>query len=203
MTNTYYHQLSNLTTKINEGFARTNPTQNQDTTFAIPNLINNILKKYYPTDKEKKLSKDKQKAVQSMDEKLFLTQLLVAAIVEFAEPHFVRTSKSQSKKSKMESKSKMKSKTEGSNSNSSFHSIEFSMRATTWATTCLSRLLKTTISTDESIHIPELDALLGATGEVDAVQLEEMMQQSLLCGMMGARSDKGDIFDFRMKSNGK
>ena len=160
-------------------------------------MINNILKKYHPTDKEKKLSKDKQKAVQSVDKKLFLTQLLVAAIVEFAEPHFVRISKSQSKKSKMEPI------TDGSNSNSSFHSIEFSIRATTWATTCLSRLLKTTISTDESIHIPELDALLGATGEVDAVQLEEMMQQSLLCGMMGARSDKGDIFDFRMKSDGR
>ena len=128
---------------------------------------------------------------------MFMTQLLVAVIVEFAEPHFVRTSKLQS------NKPKAKSKTEDSKSNPSVHSIEYSKRATVWATTCLSRLLKMTISTDESIHIPELDALLGATGEVDAMQFEEMMQQSLLCGMMGASSDKGDIFDFRMKSNGR
>lgn len=156
---------------------------------AIPNLVNNILKEHYSSISEVNTTRKSSSCDSgiSVDQKIFMTELLIAVIVEFAEPHFVRTSILSQKDENPTKKSKIECSNMAENIASS-SSIQFSKRAVEWAKSSLSTLLKTTIS-DESTHIAELDALLGATGENDGLKLEELMQQTLLCGLMGARSN--------------
>lgn len=148
------------------------------------------MNEHYSTSEEKKSSKSStlDTEVVSVEQKMLMTQLLIAVIVEFTEPHFVRTSKMNQEDQMHTKKSKTEESSKKATDALSSSSILFSNRAVDWAKSCLSRLLKTTISTNQSTHIAELDALLGATGENHGLKLEEMVQQSLLCGLMGARS---------------
>jgi hypothetical protein len=118
-----------------------------------------------------------------------MTQLLIAVIIEFAEPHFVKTS--QLNRAVDDQRPSKKTKTSPSDAKSknidSDDGTKFSKRAVEWATSCISRLLQTSTSSDDPTHIAELDALLGATGENDGLKLEDLMQKSLLCGLMGAK----------------
>jgi hypothetical protein len=149
------------------------------------------LKEHYGTEKESSsstTSNEDETSVSYVDQKVLMTQLLIAVIIEFTEPHFVKSF--QWNKVHVQRPPK-KPKTDPSDvkckNNDSNDEIKFSKRAVEWATSCISRLLQTTTSADDPTHIPELDALLGATGENDGLKLEEMIQSSLLCGLMGAR----------------
>jgi hypothetical protein len=148
---------------------------------------------YYPASNKKVKSASgslSKSAILNIEQKILMTQLLIAVIIEFVEPHFVRMSKSREGSGTMSKKS-----TKEVSSESSGSGYGFSKRAVAWATSCLSCLLQTSLSTDESTHIPELDALLGATGEMDGMKIEELIRRSILCGVTGSRlNDLGDLF---------
>eukprot|EP00804_Cyclotella_cryptica_P016686 CCRYP_001986-RA/>CCRYP_001986-RA protein AED:0.37 eAED:0.37 QI:81/1/1/1/1/1/2/338/274 len=187
--------LSNTNTKANP-----QDTSNNQALHAIPNLINRILLEHYPASniKEKPSSDSFSKSTtMTFGQKILMTQLLIAVIVEFAEPHFARMLKLREGTRMTKSRTELPS--ESSPNDSSQNSNRFSIRAVAWATSCLSCLLQTTLSTDESTHIPELDALLGATGEMDGMIIEEMMRRSILCGVMGSRlNELGSMFGCKM-----
>lgn len=176
--------------------ANTNHTDTNDdeTLHAIPNLINRILLEHYPaSNKREKSTPDglSKSTILNIDQKILMTQLLIAVIVEFAEPHFVRMSQSREDNGTISKKSRKEVASESSRSK-----YGFSKRAAAWATSCLSCLLQTALSTDESTHIPELDALLGATGEMDGMKIEDRIRRSILCGVNGSRlNDLGNLFD--------
>ena len=167
----------------------------------IPNLINNILNEHYSATKEKATSilKDSGSITMRINQKILLAQLLISVVTEFAEPHFVRVCLKQQQQQQSPHPSSKKIKT-SSPLQSSCHSdllslIKFSNRAISWASSCLSRMI-----TSSSTHIAKLDGLLAATGENDYMKLEEKMQQSLLCGFMGARSTEfGNMCTFRSR----
>jgi len=72
---------------------------------------------------------------------------------------------------------------------------DFHKRAVSWATSCLTQLLqlppsatpinKGYVTRTNKIHIPELDALLAASGPHDGLEFERQMQSALLCGFQG------------------
>lgn len=127
-------------------------------------------------------------SVAYVDQKVRMTQLLIAVIIEFAEPHFVKTSQLNRVDDQRPSKKTKTSPSDAKSGNiDSDDGTKFSKRAVEWATSCISRLLQTSTPSDDLTHIAELDALLGATGENDGLKLEDMMQKSLLCGLMGAK----------------
>jgi hypothetical protein len=183
------NQHSRITQPHNSSMSSNPSNGNDEMLNAIPNLVNNLLK-----------NGDHQLSKYTLDQKILVNQLLTAIIVEFAEPHFVRTSNLEKASRVHKEKSKIESPEKKSSNSSSVSSIEFSERAVAWATSCLSTLLQTTLSTEETTHhIPELDGLLAATGDNNQIELEEMMQQSLLCGFMAARSNSlrsNNVFDF-------
>ena len=191
--------MNSTSNELSEQSVISNYSPNIENENAIPNLINNILKEHYPTTKEKDASAlrgDKSTAM-TINQKTLLTQLLIAVTTEFAEPHFVRSCLQQqlsqhtsSKKIKTAQTSTPPVKSSPQSNCSS--SIEFSKKAIAWTSSCLSRMV-----TSGSTHIAKLDGLLAATGENDGAKFEETMQQSLLCGLMGARSTEfGNIRAF-------
>jgi len=169
----------------------------------IPNMVNDILQHYITSNEKNRAqtANDHNNYVSfTVDQKILLTQLLSAVIIEFAEPHFIRMLKVQREHNRSSSskKSKAEPRTEQFNNSSSLTSVEFSRRTVLWANSCLSQLLQSTLTIGESTHISELDALLGATGENDAVKMEERIQQSLICGVLGKSNSSGNVFDLRM-----
>ena len=196
----------------------------------IPNLVNRILMECYshPTSTTNQQHKNNdtrcaQKEI-SRKQRHKLTQLLLAVIVEFAEPYFVRVArykdqerarKIQEKKQKTEKKAddemnKKRSATQPKD-DSTYQSLEFDERAISWATSCIKQLIEypgptlassasgldslfsdSNTNADENDqkqmsledhHIPELDALLAATGKHDAMEMERDFQRAILQGL--------------------
>jgi len=200
----------------------------------IPSLINRILMENFSQQPENDTS-CAQKDI-SRKQRHKLTQLLLAVIVEFAEPYFVRVAqykdqdrarKIQQKKQKKEKKDdemnkKMPPQKSQPKEDNTPQSLEFDERAISWATSCIKQLIEysgPTVSSpargldslfsdnntnadeiDEQMpledhHIPELDALLAATGKHDAMEMEQDFQRAILQGLqsrllnMGIESD--------------
>ena len=188
----------------------------------IPNLVNCILMECYshqPTATNQQQNNDTSCARKEISRKQRhkLTQLLLAVIVEFAEPYFVRVAqykdqerarKIQQKKQKTEMKedemNKKKSATQPKDDTP--QSLEFDERAISWATSCIKQLIeypgpasvsasgmgKSNDSNADGImsendqqtsledhHIPELDALLAATGKHNAMEMEQDFQRAI------------------------
>jgi len=196
----------------------------------IPNLVNRILMECYspqpPTTNQQNNDTSYAKKDMSRKQRHKLTQLLLAVIVEFAEPYFVRVAKykdqerarkiqQKKQKNEMQADDEMnqkKSATQPKEDNTP-QSLEFDERAISWATSCIKQLIEypgsavtsstsglgslfsdNNINTDstsendqqmslEDHHIPELDALLAATGKHDAMEMEQDFQQAILQGV--------------------
>ena len=192
----------------------------------IPNLVNRILMECYSQQPTTTNQQDNDTSYAQKDisrkQRHKLTQLLLAVIVEFAEPYFVRVAqhkeqersrKIQRKKQKNEMKDDDMNKKKSAlpKDDTSDPSLEFDERAISWATSCIKQLIEspgpaevpsTARSTESSIgsintnidendqqltledhHIPELDALLAATGKHDAMEMEQEFQRALLQGL--------------------
>jgi len=192
----------------------------------IPNLVNRILMECYSqqpltTNQNNNDTSCAQKDI-TRKQRHKLTQLLLAVIVEFAEPYFVKVAKykdqerarkiQQQKKQKMEMKAdaemNKKQSAQPKEDNTS-PSLEFDERAISWATSCIKQLIEypgSSISSSssgldslfgdddnadendqqmslEDHHIPELDALLAATGKHDAMEMEQDFQRAILQGL--------------------
>jgi len=195
----------------------------------IPNLVNRILMECYsqqpPPTNQQHQNNDTSYAKKEISRKQRhkLTQLLLAVIVEFAEPYFVRVAqyKDQKRAKKIQQKkqkTEMKADDEMNKKQSaqpkediSDSSLEFDERAISWATSCIKQLIEypgpllvssstsgidslfsdnnineTEIDEQTSLedhHIPELDALLAATGKHDAMEMEQDFQRAILQGL--------------------
>jgi len=180
-----------------------------ETLCQIPNLVNRTLVEHYSSSLTPTQSHKRRDIPYSAREKM--TQLIIAVIVEFAEPYFVRiTRRREEERRKLlllhdkeqepqKKKSKRRKGVEADDTDLS-SKFRFEDRAVSWATQCLKILLQPSLSpsiyhnnnkgeekVQDDLHIPELDALLAATGSNDGCKIEERMQQSLLLGMQ-ARS---------------
>ena len=184
-----------------------NQDANDETLCQIPNLVNRILMAHYSPPPPPSQSHKRRDIQYSTREKM--TQLLIAVIIEFAEPYFVRITrhregerKKQLHEKEQEPQKKKKSKRQKGveeKENGVSSKLGFEDRAVSWATRCLKLLLQPSLSTLEQndnrseekviddLHIAELDALLAATGPNDGYELEQRMQQALLLGIQ-ARS---------------
>jgi len=196
----------------------------------IPNLVNRILMECYSqqaptTDQQDNNDTSYAQKDISRKQRHKLTQLLLAVIVEFAEPYFVkvakykdqeRARKIQQKKQKKEKQADDMNKKRSTQPKEDISdpSLEFDERAISWATSCIKQLIEypgptlasstsglgslfsdnninpdSTSENDqqtsslEDHHIPELDALLAATGKHDAMEMEQDFQRAILQGL--------------------
>jgi len=191
----------------------------------IPNLVNRILMENFSQQPENDTS-CAQKDI-SRKQRHKLTQLLLAVIVEFSEPYFVRVAqfKDQERSRKIQQQKKQKTEMKDDDEmdkkisatqpkeDTSDKSLEFDERAISWATSCIKQLIEypgpslspsasglnslfsdnNTNAEDmsendqqmslEDHHIPELDALLAATGKHDAMEMEQDFQRAILQGL--------------------
>ena len=193
--------------------------QQNDQLYLIPNLVNRIIMEHYSSANKKHKHAD-AKNYMSRKQRDKMTKLLIAVIVEFAEPYFVRKAQyrkqerdkllfqQQKKKHQTEEKHMTKKKHSQSaapQDECTSSSFSFDERAISWATSCIKQLLQTPSSSstvnitnkncedtiDDPVYdghmIPELDALLSASGEHDGMEMEECMQSALLQGLQGRR----------------
>lgn len=181
-----------------------------ETLCMIPNLVNRVLTEHYSPRLSSQTYKRRDISYSTSEK---MTQLLIAVIVEFAEPYFVRITKRRDEERKVQLHNKEQNsqiertkKRAGKKRNvvedenkmqSSSKKVGFEDRAVSWATNCLKVLLQPSLSAsknsdeteqeknalDDDLHIPELDAFLAATGANDANEMEKRMQQALLLGM--------------------
>lgn len=131
-----------------------------ETLCMIPNLVNRVLTEHYSP---RLLSQTYKRRDISYSTSEKMTQLLIAVIVEFAEPYFVRITKRRDEERKMqlnnkeqqnsqvEMKKKRRSKkrkvVEDENKmQSSSKKVGFEDRAVSWATNCLKVLLQPSLS---------------------------------------------------------
>ena len=176
------------------------------------------------------VTENAKKSLLSRKQKEQMTQLLIAVIVEFAEPYFARMARhrqlerrkllllqhqqqKQKKQAQQQTREKKKvRRSVGKNAlqDEKSSSSGFDERAVSWATSCLKQLLQpppVTHNTNNAsstnnnnndghhpppaanndTHIPELDALLAASGPHDGMETERRMQSALMCGLQGRR----------------
>lgn len=180
-----------------------------ETLCLIPNLVNRVLVEHYSA-RPLRQSPNRQDINYSTREKM--TQLLIAVIVEFAEPYFVHIArrreeerkkllpeKQQQKPQKEKKDKKRKGGMEEVKTSSEFG---FDDRAVSWATECLKLLLNPSLTAskhsskgeddviDDDLYIPELDGLLASLQPTNtppsySSSLEQRMQQALLLGVYG------------------
>lgn len=194
--------------------------------YMIPNLVNRIImERYSPatnpnqhdadddTNDAQDMHKNNRQTEMSRKQKDKLTKLLIAVILEFAEPYFVRISRykqqKRAKKLKQLKQKEMAKQTTPPQDSSSFHELD--KRATHWATSCINQLLQspspisslsssilsnnsngnnkqiTTLAGDDTYNIPEIDALLSASGGHDGLDMETCMQSALMRGLQARR----------------
>ena len=213
--------------------------------YMVPNLVNGILMEHYsfnhrPRDHEKQTQEqnsiaastaatdENAKRSPSRVQRQLMTELLIAVIVEFAEPYLARMARhrqlerarllrmqqrqqhaQQPTQETLQGRKKgrlQKNEAEDPLQNVQSSLPDFDKRAVSWATSCLTQLLRPqpvaspgskssaaagSLSDDEEpsnpTHIPELDALLAASGLHDGMEMERRMQSALLCGLQGRR----------------
>ena len=179
-----------------------------ETLCQIPNLVNRIIVEHYSTLPPSQSHKRSDISYTARDK---MTQLIIAVIVEFAEPYFVRITRHREEerlkqlmcgKEKGPQKKKSKRRKGAEEDYVVSSKLRFEDRAVSWATQCLKLLLQPSLSPSigmqmssngssnkfeanamDDLHIPELDALLAATGADDRYEIEQRMQQSLLLGI--------------------
>ena len=201
---------SSSTTTTEQHHVKSGVDAEDETLCMIPNLVNRVLTEHYSPRLSSQTYKRRDISY-SRSEKM--TQLLIAVIVEFAEPYFVRITKrrdeerkiqlhnkeqnSQMERTKKRAGKKRKVAEDENKMQSSSKKVGFEDRAVSWATNCLKVLLQPSLSAskdsdkteqeknalDDDLHIPELDAFLAATGATDGNEMEKRMQQALLLGM--------------------
>jgi hypothetical protein len=177
----------------------------------IPNLVNRVLMEHYSTSH---LRENSQAAfahdakAMTNQQKETLTELLIAVIVEFTEPHFVRVAlrREQERKKPLPSQRNAQDRKRvpsappprrGKDPRKGKCS-EFDDRAVSWATTCINRLIQPPTSSfkrgdekddrlGDDCNIPALDALLAASGPHDGMAFERRRQSALMDGLRGRR----------------
>ena len=179
--------------------------------FMIPNLVNRVLMEHYSTNYRPGTSQAAVAHARNLTIKQTetLTQLLLAVIVEFTEPHFVRVAQHQEREQKKlllsqqntQGKNKMPSAPRSTGyAHCTEQNSEFDDRAVSWATTCIHKLIKppalspqmgnesdNSYRSGDGYNIPALDALLAASGPHDGMVLETRIQSALMNGLQGRR----------------
>jgi hypothetical protein len=152
-----------------------------------------------------------------------VTQLLLAVIIEFSEPYFIRMTlrEDQERLNLLQQQRNDKEKSMTSNGASSRQhcsldtDVKFDNRAVAWATSCIHQLLQqppqqsvgvdftkekgdnmnSDNNNDDDYSIPELDALLAASGPNDGIPMQERIQCALMNGLNSRRLLRRNISD--------
>jgi hypothetical protein len=180
---------------------------------AIPNLVNRTLMEHYSLNSTTSSGPPRVENKWTRQQKNAVTQLLLAVIIEFSEPYFIRMTlrEDQERLDLLQQKKNDKEKTTKSNGASSRQhcsldtDVKFDNRAVAWATSCIHQLLQppqqsvggdfTKETGDNNMNsnnnndyaIPELDALLAASGPHDGIPMQERIQCALMNGLNGRR----------------
>ena len=131
--------------------------------YMIPNLVNRIIMEHYSSTNQKHNHTSDATNYMSRKQRDKMTKLLIAVIVEFAEPYFVRVARGkqqerdkllllqQQKKQRLEEKQMTKKKLQSSGTvpqdECTSSSFGFDERAISWATSCIKQLLQLTSTT--------------------------------------------------------
>jgi hypothetical protein len=195
---------------------------------AIPNLVNRTLMEHYNSKSTNSPSLvDNNKWTKQ--QKNTVTQLLLAVIIEFSEPYFIRMTlrEEQERLNLLQKQRNDKEKTTKSNGASSRQhcsldtDVKFDNRAVAWATSCIHQLLQqpqqsvgldltgakghvnsnnNNNNDNNDYSIPELDALLAASGPHDGLPMQERIQCALMNGLNGRRLLRRNI-SYKMNTN--
>jgi hypothetical protein len=183
---------------------------------AIPNLVNRILMDHYSSNST--TSNGPPPFVENKwtrQQKNTLTQLLLAVIIEFSEPYFIRMTlrEEQERLNLLQQQRNDKEKSMTSNGGASRQhcsldaDTKFNNRAVAWATSCIHQLLQQPQQSvgvdltgakghvnsnnndddDDDYAIPELDTLLAASGPHDGLPMQERIQCALMNGLNSRR----------------
>jgi hypothetical protein len=182
-----------------------------DQLYMIPNLVNRVLMEHYSTNYRHETSQASVAHPRNLtiQQKETLTQLLLAVIVEFTEPHFVRVALRQERERKklllsqqrtQDNKKTPRPPRSTGKAHCAEKYSEFDDRAVSWATACIHQLIQPPASSPEmgnesnnsyclgdGYNIPALDALLAASGPHDGMVFEKRMQSALMNGLQDRR----------------
>lgn len=201
--------------------------RNEDELTAIPNLVNRALMEHYYSSNSSNDPPRVENGKWTKHQKDTVTRLLLAVIVEFSEPYFIRMTlrdeehrgrllllQRQQQKNNENKTTTMTTKTTSNNDASSQNcsrldkDVKFDNRAVAWATSCIHQLLfqqpqqssgvDFTKETGDNMNgnnnnnnndytIPELDALLAASGPHDGITMQEWIHCALMNGLNGRR----------------
>ena len=193
---------------------------------AIPKLVNRILMEHYYPSNSSNDPPRVENGKWTKHQKNTVTRLLLAVIVEFSEPYFIRMTLREEHQGRLlllqrqqqrnnENKTTTTTTTTTSNNDASLQNcssldkdVKFDNRAVAWATSCIHQLLfrqprqssggDFTKETGDNIMngnndcnsdytIPELDALLAASGPHDGITMQERIHCALMNGLNGRR----------------
>lgn len=198
------------------------PRRDEDEPTAIPKLVNRILLEHYYSSNSSNDPPRVENGKWTKHQKNTVTRLLLAVIVEFSEPYFIRMTLReeqgrllllQRRQRNNENKTTTTTTTTSNNDASSQDctsldkDVKFDNRAVAWATSCIHQLLfqqprqssggDFTKETGDSMNgnnnnnndyaIPELDALLAASGPHDGITMQERIHCALMNGLNGRR----------------
>jgi hypothetical protein len=178
---------------------------------AIPNLVNRTLMEHYSSNSTTSSGPPRVENKWTRQQKDTVTQLLLAVIIEFSEPYFIRMTlrEDQERLNLLQQQRNDKDKITTSNGASLRQhcsldtDVKFDNRAVAWATSCIHQLLQPpqqsvgvdftkekghlNSNNDDDYSIPELDALLAASGPHDGIPMQERIQCALMNGLNGRR----------------
>lgn len=184
---------------------------------AIPNLVNRVLLEHYSSNSTTNGGPRVENRNWTKHQKSTVTQLLLAVIIEFSEPYFIRMTLREEQErllllhQQRNNENKMTTMTTNNNGASKQNcssldkDVKFDKRAVAWATSCIHQLLqqpqksvvvdlsKTTgdknsnDDDNDDYVINELDALLAASGTHDGKPMQERIQCALMNGLNGRR----------------
>ena len=167
---------------------------------SIPGLVNRVIEEHYTEGTARH-----EAGRPSPRQDGTMTELLLAVIVEFAEPHLARAARRRLVGSAHEAEGgrssgrregasarKRRRRNENDGGGDEGASTSYDERAVSWTESCVRQVLRAGGGGDDggrcSAVIPELDALLGATGEHDGAAMDDDVREAVLLGYRAHRS---------------
>jgi hypothetical protein len=151
------------TTTTEQHHVKSGVDAEDETLCVIPNLVNRVLTEHYSPRLSSQTYKRRDISYSTCEK---MTQLMIAVIVEFAEPYFVRITKrrdeerkmqlhnkeqiSQMERTKKRAGKKRKVAEDENKMQSSSEKVGFEDRAVSWATNCLKVLLQPSLSASKN-----------------------------------------------------
>ena len=164
---------------------------------SIPGLVNRVIEEHYAGTERRARPPPARDGT--------MTELLLAVIVEFAEPHLARAARrrlagrgggeggrSGGRRGGDPARKRRRNGDDDGDDGGALSSYD--ERAVSWSESCLRQVLRSGGGGDGGRRrwaIPELDALLGATGVHDGAAMDDDVREAVLLGFRAQRSLSG------------